>query len=61
MPARYNPIIGPAINHIVTPLPSGVTSAPKITMTIIAYRMFYSQNFASVTPDWLIAYIITGN
>ena len=49
------------INHIVTPLPSGVISAPKITMTIIAYRMFFRQNFASVIPVRLIAYIITGN
>jgi hypothetical protein len=33
MPAKYNAIIGNDTNHIVTPLPSGVITAPK---TIIA-------------------------
>ena len=30
MPTTYNPIIGPATNIIVTPVPSGVITAPKI-------------------------------
>ena len=61
MPARYNAIIGPAINHMVTPLPSGVIIAPKITIATIAYQRFRLQNFESVIPDMLIAYIASGS
>ena len=56
MPHIYNAIIGPEINHIVTPLPSGVIAAPTITMATIAYLMLFLQNFASVNPDFERAY-----
>ena len=61
MPAVYNAIIGPAINHIVTPLPSGVIIAPKMTMITIAYRIFFLQKSVSVAPDADMAYITRGN
>ena len=51
MPATYNVNIGPAINHIVIPLPSGVITAPKITITTIAYRIFFRQNDTSIIPE----------
>ena len=36
MPARYRAIMGPATNHIVMPLPSGVMTAPNMTRIIAA-------------------------
>ena len=61
MPAKYNAIIGNDTNHIVTPLPSGVITAPKTMMAIIAYLKFLLQNLASTNPDRLIAYIMSGS
>ena len=61
MPAKYNAIIGSDTNHIVTPLPSGVITAPKTMMAIIAYRMFLLQNLESIKPERLTAYIMRGN
>jgi hypothetical protein len=39
---------GSATNRIVIPLPSGVTTAPKIVIIMIAYLKFSCQNFESV-------------
>ena len=61
IPIRYNAIIGPATNHIVSPLPSGVIIAPKITKTIIAYRKLCLQNLGSIRSVNEIAYIIIGS
>src|SRR5574340_574481 len=61
MPMRYNTIMWPATNHMVTPLPSGVMAAPKMTIAIMAYRMLFLQNFGSINPDAVSAYIISGN
>ena len=61
MPAKYNAIIGNDTNHIVTPLPSGVITAPNTIMAIIAYRKFLLQNLASTKPERLTAYIMSGN
>ena len=52
--------MGPAINHIVTPLPSGVIMAPKMTIITIAYLIFFLQKSASTIPDADIAYITSG-
>ena len=61
MPAKYNPIIGPATNIIVTPVPSGVIIAPKIMMITIAYLAFFLQKSLSTIPDIEIAYMINGS
>ncbi len=61
IPIRYNTIIGMAINHIVTPLPSGVTKAPKIMIIIKAYLKFFIQKFNPIKPDNERIYIINGN
>jgi hypothetical protein len=61
MPAKYNPIIGPATNIIVTPVPSGVMTAPKIIMMTIAYLTFFLQKSLSTIPDIDIAYMINGS
>jgi len=49
------------MNHIVTPLPSGVITAPKITIITIAYLIFFLQKFESTIPDADIAYITSGS
>jgi hypothetical protein len=61
MPIAYRAIIGKAINHIVTPLPSGVIIAPNTEIIISAYLKFFSQNFESVTPLMDNTYIMTGS
>src|SRR5690348_11132092 len=61
IPNAYSPIIGIAINHIVTPLPSGVISAPNIAIITIAYLKFLLQNLESNKPANDNPYIITGN
>lgn len=61
MPITYRAIMGRATNHIVTPLLSGVITAPKIVMIIIAYLKFFCQNFESVRPPKDSAYINTGS
>ena len=49
------------MNHIVTPLPSGVIAAPNITMATTAYRMLDRQNLAPTIPEALAAYIASGS
>jgi len=61
IPVTYSSIIGPAMNHIVTPLPSGVMAAPKIAIARIAYRMFFLQKSEPTAPDADTAYITSGN
>ena len=61
MPAKYNPIIGPATSIIVTPVPSGVMTAPKIIMITIAYLAFFLQKSLSTISDIDIAYITSGS
>ena len=61
MPIAYRAIIGNAMNHIVTPLPSGVIIAPNTVMIIIAYLKFLCQNFESVAPLSDNTYIMTGS
>jgi len=40
--------MGSETNRIVSPLPSGVTTATKIVIIMIAYLKFSCQNFESV-------------
>jgi len=40
--------MGSETNRIVSPLPSGVTTATKIVIIMIAYLKFFCQNFESV-------------
>ena len=61
MPAKYNPIIGPATNIIVTPVPSGVIIAPKIMIMTIAYLAFFLQKSFPTISDMDIAYMISGS
>ena len=61
IPAAYSAIIGPAMNHIVTPLPSGVMAAPNMTMATTAYRMLDRQNRAPTAPEAVAAYIASGS
>ena len=61
MPAKYNPIIGPATNIIVTPVPSGVMTAPKIMMITIAYLAFFLQKSLPTISDIDIAYMTSGS
>lgn len=54
-------IIGIDTNHMVTPLPSGVITAPNITIITIEYRIFFFQKFLPTMPILLVAYISNGN
>src|ERR687895_704646 len=48
-------------NHIVTPLPSGVISAPKMTRMSTAYRKFLRQNLGEIVPVSDMPYISIGS
>jgi hypothetical protein len=61
IPIKYNNNIGTEINHIVSPLPSGVITAPKITIAINAYLKFFNQNFVPINPVKERIYIINGS
>jgi hypothetical protein len=53
--------MGPAINHIVTPLPSGVINAPNIVQIAMAYLNLDLQNLCSTIPDTVRAHINIGS
>ena len=53
--------MGIETNHMVRPLPSGVITAPKITINISAYLKFLNQNLLSIKPVNDKAYISNGN
>ena len=53
--------MGPATNHIVIPLPSGVIMAPNITKIKAAYLKFFLQNLGFITPVSDIAYMKIGS
>jgi len=61
MPIVYNNSIGIEINHMVTPLPSGVIKAPNNTINIMAYLKFFIQNLLSIKPVKERIYIIRGS
>jgi hypothetical protein len=61
IPATYKRIIGPATNHIVTPLPSGVINAPNIVHKVMAYLNLDLQKVYSTIPDTVRAHIIIGS
>ncbi len=61
IPKRYSNSIGIEINHMVSPLPSGVITAPKITIAISAYLKFFNQNLAPIKPVKDMIYIIRGS
>src|SRR5215204_289474 len=48
-------------NHIVTPLPSGVISAPKMTRMSTAYRKFVRQNLGEIVSVSDMPYISIGS
>ena len=49
------------MNHIVTPLPSGVISAPKMTRIRRAYRKFVRQNLGEMVSVSDMPYISIGS
>ena len=61
IPKRYSNSIGIEINHMVRPLPSGVITAPKITIDISAYLKFFNQNLDPTKPVKDMIYIIRGS
>ena len=61
IPKKYSNNIGIEINHMVSPLPSGVMTAPKTTININAYLKFLSQNLLPIKPVNDKIYIINGN
>ena len=61
MSSTYRRSIGPAANHIVTPLPSGEIRAPKIAIMITAYFSLCLQNLYSTILETVNAYITIGS
>ncbi len=61
IPRKYSNNIGIETNHMVRPLPSGVITAPKITISINAYLKFLNQNLLSIKPVNDKTYISNGN
>jgi hypothetical protein len=61
IPKRYSNSIGIEINHMVSPLPSGVMTAPKITIAMSAYLKFFNQNLVPIKPVKDMIYIIRGS
>ena len=61
IPRRYSNSIGIEINHMVSPLPSGVMTAPKSTIAISAYLKFFIQNLVPIKPVKDMIYIIRGS
>lgn len=61
VPDIYSNNIGNTMNHMVMPLPSGVTNALKIIMIRTAYLNLSFQNWASTNPSDDIVYITIGS
>lgn len=61
IPSIYSSNIGPEMNHMVIPLPSGVITAPKIMIISSAYLKFLNQKSKPTKPAKEIANIINGS